>query len=100
MAVVCFSRIFFISSDLGAAGTYLGRMFDPSLPGQGFELILIPVTLIGFGLNFWGAQARDRFVALSDGLNLTPRLLLWFAAFLVVTSLRPLGVLPNAYFQF
>jgi len=100
MAVVCFSRIFFVTSDLSAAATYLERMFDFSLPGRGFELILIPVTLIGFALNFWGADLRDRFVAFSEELTLTPRLALWFAAFLVVTSLRPLGVLPNAYFQF
>jgi len=100
MGVVCFSRIFFVTSDLSAAGTYLERMFDPSLPGKGFEFILIPVTLMGFALNFWGSDLRDRFVSFSEELGLTPRLMLWFVAFVVVTSLRPLGVLPNAYFQF
>lgn len=100
MGVVCFSRIFFVSSDLPAAGAYFERMFDPSLPGKGFEFILIPVTLMGFTLNFWGSDLRDRFVSFSEELNLTPRLVLWFIAFVVVTSLRPLGVLPNAYFQF
>jgi len=100
MAIVCFSRVFFVASDLEAAGTFIKRMFDPSLPGQGFELLLVPVTLFGLLLNFYGLQVRNFFVDLSDRLRLTPRLVLWFAAFVVLTSLRPLGVLPNAYFQF
>jgi len=100
MAVVCFSRVFFVASDLEAAGTFFSRMFDPTLAGAGFELLLIPVTAFGLLLNFVGGDLRNHFIRISDHLRPTPRLVLWLFAFVVVTSLRPLGVLPNAYFQF
>jgi hypothetical protein len=92
--------VFFVASDLEAAGTFFSRMFDPTLAGAGFELLLIPVTAFGLLLNFVGADLRNHFIRISDQLRPTPRLVLWLFAFVVVTSLRPLGVLPNAYFQF
>ena len=100
MGIVCFSRIFFVASDLGSALLYIERMFSPSLPGLGFETILIPITIFGIWLNFSGASIRERYVAFCDQLSLRPRFVLWLITFLVVTSLRPAGVLPNAYFQF
>ncbi|MEE2828255.1 MAG: MBOAT family O-acyltransferase [Myxococcota bacterium] len=100
MGVVCFSRIFFVTSDLESALLYIQRMFNPSLPGLGFEAILIPITLAGLGLNFVGTGIRTRFIGFSEGLGLAPRFAFWLLCFIVLTSFRPLGVLPNAYFQF
>ena len=100
LAVVSFSRVFFVCSDLGVAGVFLRRMFTPGLEGEGMDFILLPVTLLGFSLHFWGDIIRDRFVRWSEAVPLAGRWVFWLAALYLLLTIRPLGVLPNAYFRF
>ena len=100
MAVVSLSRVFFVCTDLAVAGAFLSRMFTPGLAGEGFAFLLLPVTLLGFSLNFVGDPIRDRFVLWSEALPLPLRWLFWLATFCLLLAVRPFGVLPNTYFRF
>ena len=100
MAVVGLSRVFFVCSDLAVAGTFLARMFTPGLTGEGFEVLLLPMTLIGFGLNFVGDGIRERSVGWSEALPLPLRWAFWLAMLFLLLAVRPFGVLPNTYFRF
>ena len=75
-------------------------MFTPGLAGEGFALLLLPVTLTGLALNFVGDAMRDRFVRCSEALPLPLRWAFWLAMFYFLLAVRPFGVLPNAYFRF
>ena len=100
MLVVSLSRVFFVCTDLAVAGTFLSRMFTPGLTGEGFALLLAPVTLAGLGLNFFGDALRERFVRCSEALPLPLRWAFWLATFYLLLAVRPFGVLPNTYFRF
>ncbi len=100
MGVVCFSRVFFVCSDLSVTWVFFSRMFTPGLEGDGFEFLLLPVTLVGLSLHFVGDHVRDRFVRWSESVPLGARWLFWLAMFYLLMAVRPLGVLPNAYFRF
>ena len=100
MFVVCTSRVFFVCSDLATARVFLIRMCTPGLRGGGFALLLLPLTLAGFALNFVGDAVRARFVRGSEALPLPLRWAFWLAMFFLLLALRPAGVLPNAYFSF
>jgi len=100
MGVVSFSRVFFVCSDLTVAWVFMSRMFTPGLEGEGFAFILLPVTLLGFSLHFVGDHVRDRFVRGSEAVPLWARWVFWLATFYLLLAVRPLGVLPNAYFRF
>ena len=100
MLVVSLSRVFFVCADLAVAVTFLSRMFTPGLAGEGFALLLLPVTLAGLGLNFAGDAMRDRFVRWSGALPLPLRWAFWLAMFYLLLAVRPFGVLPNTYFRF
>ena len=100
MLVVCTSRVFFVCSDLATAWTFLARLCTPGLRGAGFSLLLLPLTLVGFSLHFVGDAVRARFVSGSEALPLPLRWAFWLAMFFLLLALRPVGVLPNAYFSF
>ena len=100
MLVACVSRVFFVCSDLATAGVFLARLCTPGLRGGGFSLLLLPLTLAGFALNFVGDAVRARFVRGSEALPLPLRWAFWLAMFFLLLALRPVGVLPNAYFSF
>ena len=100
MLVAGTSRVFFVCSDLATAWTYLARLCTPGLRGGGFSLLLPPLTLAGFALNFVGDAVRARFVRGSEALPLPLRWAFWLAMFFLLLAVRPVGVLPNAYFQF
>ena len=100
MLVVCASRVFFVCSDLATAGVFLARLCTPGLRGGGFSLLLPPLTLVGFALNFAGDALRARFVRGSEAMPLGLRWAFWLAMFFLLLALRPVGVLPNAYFSF
>ena len=94
------SRVFFVCSDLATARVFLVRMCTPGLRGGGFSLLLLPLTLAGFALHFVGDAVRARFVRGSEALPLALRWAFWLAMFFLLLALRPVGVLPNAYFSF
>ena len=100
MIVVCPSRVFFVCSDLATAGTFLSRLCTPGLRGGGFSLLLLPLTLAGFSLHFVGDALRTRFVRGSEALPSALRWAFWLAMFFLLLAMRPVGVLPNAYFSF
>ena len=100
MLVVSLSRVFFVCTDLAVAGTFLSRMFTPGLAGEGFALLLLPVTAAGLTLNFAGDALRERFVRCSETLPLPLRWAFWLATFYLLLAVRPFGVLPNTYFRF
>ena len=100
MGVVSFSRIFFVCSDLESAGTYISRMFTPGLEGSGFSFTLLFIIAIGLSLHFIGHHVRTRFVDLSERMPTPARAAFWWVCLLAIINLRPLGVLPNAYFNF
>ena len=97
---VSFVRIFFYSPDLTSAGVYIQRMVSVTVTGDGFNIILLPIIVIGLVMNFVGRPIRERCISVSDRLPLVGRLLFWVAIFMFVFILRPSGVLPNAYFRF
>ncbi len=100
LLVASSSRVFFVCSDLAVARTFLARMCTPGLRGTGFSLLLLPLTLAGFCLNFVGDAVRARFVRGSEALPLGLRWVFWLAMFFLLLAVRPPGVLPNTYFRF
>ena len=97
---VSFSRIVFYSTDLDTAWIFISRMLKPGVAGDGFNLILFPIIVLGLAMNFWGRPVRETFVRVSDRLPYPARLVFWTGMFLLVAVLRPSGVAPNAYFGF
>jgi len=97
---VSFSRVFFYSADLTAAGSYVARMFNPGVTGDGFNLLILPIVAVGLFINFYGRGVRESFIRLSDRLPHGGRVALWAAVLIMIVVVRPSGVAPNAYFRF
>jgi alginate O-acetyltransferase complex protein AlgI len=100
MGVVTFSRIPFVTADLGVALDYYRRMFTVGLEGAGFHPMLIVLIIVGFAMNFWGKEVRDWFVFKTDALPVPVAVVSWAILLFCILNIKPAGVLPNAYFNF
>ena len=67
---------------------------------MGFELLIIPLIVIGLALQVWGPRVRGLFTQTSERLPWPARPVLWFATGMAALALKPSGMAPYIYFGF
>ncbi|MGC6493889.1 MAG: MBOAT family O-acyltransferase [Myxococcota bacterium] len=98
--LVVLARIFFRSTDLEVGFTYWAVLLEGSVWGRGIEWLVIPVALVGLGLNFWGQHIRRAFIAMHEATPMMWRPMLWAALGMGIIALQPADVAPYIYFAF
>ncbi|MBF0528186.1 MAG: MBOAT family protein [Deltaproteobacteria bacterium] len=97
---VSFLWVFFRAEDAGRAWEIFTAIFRIFQPGAGFELMVIPATMMGLALQVWERQAHEGYLRMQNRLPL-PLQGLTIALFcIIILKLGPDGVLPFIYFQF
>lgn len=100
ISLCAFARIWFKASDLTAVNEFWAGLFEFSLYGQGFELMVIFITALTIWMNFYGYRVFNAFVALNERIPELFRAPAWVVMAMVVFMLQPNDVAPFIYFGF
>ncbi len=101
--LVVFARILFRTADLELSGVFYGgllRLPERPLGEEGVEVLVIAISVLGLGLNFFGQYVQRAFVALHDRTPARLQPVVWALLGLLLLLLQPDDVSPFLYFQF
>ncbi|MBN2083261.1 MBOAT family protein [bacterium] len=100
LVLVAFGWVLFNAGGFDNCWIYLTRMFSFQATGDGFELLVLPVIVLGFAIHVYGPGLRRLYTTLSERLPWGWRPVLWFASGMVLLALKPSGIAPYIYFGF
>jgi len=100
LLLVAFGWVLFNSNGFENCWLYLTRMFQFQAVGQGFEVLVIPFIILGFGLQVWGPLLRRLYERSSELLPWAARPVVWFATGMIILALKPSGIAPYIYYGF
>jgi len=98
--LVSLGWVLFNSPDLASAMTYLKGMFAFGHAGNGFELLILLLIVVGVAMHIWGPRLRSLYVELSERMPWGVRPVVWFATGMVILAVKPSGIAPYIYFGF
>jgi hypothetical protein len=68
--------------------------------GEGFELLMLPLILLGLLLQVWGGNLREGYIRFSELMPGWLRPVAWFATGMLILAFKPEGIAPYIYFGF
>lgn len=95
-----FARVFFHAPDVETAWSYLVSMLRFTARGEGLDLWVVSVALLGLSLHFIGAHLRSAFEAVHARIPWPARPAVWGALGVLLLTLTPDAVAPFIYFKF
>jgi len=100
ISVCAFARIWFKTGDLSIANEFWAGMFEFSVYGQGFEVMILFITALTIWMNFYGYRVFNAFVNFNEGIPDLLRAPAWIVMAIVIFALQPSDVAPFIYFGF
>jgi D-alanyl-lipoteichoic acid acyltransferase DltB (MBOAT superfamily) len=98
--LVSFGWVLFRSPDFPSAFAYLNRMVHFGAAGEGFELLVLLLIVLGLVLQVCGGQLREGYIRFTERMPFWLRPVTWFATGMLILAFKPSGIAPYIYFGF
>lgn len=95
-----FARIPFKSPDLETAGDFVHGLLNNSSHSASVDLVVVMVTLLGIGMNFFGRPLFEWLVGAHARIPVAARPVAWVAVGMLLLALNREDVAPYIYFGF
>lgn len=94
------ARIPFKSPDIETAGEFVRAMLSPSADVSGIDPVVVLLTVLGIGLNFFGRPIFEWFVRAHTVIPSYARPLAWIGVGMLMLAFKTNDVAPYIYFGF